>query len=422
MLLVPVAILGHAALYAADVTAFVRARIFDGTGKPVIEDGIIVVRDSRIEAVGARTAVQPPKGARIIDLAGKTVTPGFHAAHVHISDVQGVKPAAYTSENTERQLGVYARYGITTVWSLGGEKAPAFEARKKQDTPSLSRARLYLSGDIITGDTPESARQMVARVAAQKPDILKIRVDDQLGTTKKMPPAVYKAIIDEAHRRGLRVAAHIFYLEDAKELLRTGVDMIAHSVRDREIDADFIALMKARNVPYCPTLTRELSTFAYESEPAFFSDPFFLQEADSAVIAQLKEPARQESMRRSRSAQLYKKALEIAKRNLAKASQSGLLIVMGTDSGATASRFQGYFEHLEMEMMADAGLTPFQILRSATGEAARGMKLGNAGVIARGAWADMNVFDRDPSADIRHSETLHSVWISGREVPRKARR
>src|SRR5688572_23400772 len=119
------ALLGHAALCAADVTAFVRARIFDGTGKPVIEDGVIVVRDGRIETVGARASVQPPKGARIVDLAGKTVTPGFHAAHVHISDVQGVRPPAYTAENTERQLGVYARYGITTVWSLGGEQAPA---------------------------------------------------------------------------------------------------------------------------------------------------------------------------------------------------------------------------------------------------------------------------------------------------------
>jgi imidazolonepropionase-like amidohydrolase len=250
MLPVAVAVLGPAAPAGADVKAFVGARIFDGTGKPAIEDGVIVVRDGRIEAVGARSSIRPPKDARIIDLRGKTITPGFHAAHVHISAVQGVRPPAYTAANTERQLSLYARYGITTVWSLGGEEAPAFAARQQQDNGSLNRARLYLSGDIITGDTPDAARQMVARVAAQKPDILKIRVDDQLGTTKKMPPAVYKAIIDEAHGRGLRVAAHIFYLEDAKELLRSGVDMIAHSVRDREIDGEFISLMKSRNVPY----------------------------------------------------------------------------------------------------------------------------------------------------------------------------
>ncbi len=408
--------MGSASLCSADVTAFIGARIFDGTGKPPMDGGVIVVRDGRIEAVGSRNTTLPPKEASIVNLRGKTITPGFHSAHVHISDVRGIQAPAYTAENTERQLGVYARYGITTLWSLGGEQAPAFEARASQDTPSLNRARLYLSGAIITGDTPEAARQMVATGAALKPDILKIRVDDQLGTTKKMPAPIYKAVIEEAHRRGLRVAAHIFYLEDAKDLLRSGVDMIAHSVRDQAIDAEFISLMKARNIPYCPTLTRELSTFAYESTPAFFKDPFFLREADSQVIAQLKEPARQASMSQSRSAQAYKKALEIAKRNLAKAAQEGLLIVMGTDSGAGAGRFQGYFEHLEMEMMADAGLTPLQILRSATGDAARAMKLPDSGVIAKGAWADFNVFDRDPSRDIRNTKTLRSVWISGHRL------
>jgi len=416
--------LGHAVLCAADVSAFVGARILDGTTKSPIDAGVIVVRDGRIDAVGPKGSIQIPKDARIIDLAGKTITPGFHATHVHISDVHGLQPPAYTLENTERQLGVYARYGITTLWSLGGEQEPAFEARRQQDASSLkkplNRSRLYLSGEIITGDTPEAAREMVTKVAATKPDILKIRVDDQLGTAKKMPPAVYKAVIDEAHRRGLRVAAHIFYLDDAKELLRSGVDMIAHSVRDKEIDSEFISLMKARNIPYCPTLTREISTFAYEAEPAFFNDPFFQREADPQVVAQLKEPARQESMRQSRSAQAYKKGLEIAKRNLAKASKAGLLIVMGTDSGASANRFQGYFEHLEMEMMADAGLTPEQVIRSATGDAARAMKLAHAGVIAKGAVADFNVFDRDPSSDIRNTKTLQSVWIAGNQTPRNS--
>ena len=118
-----------------------------------------------------------------------------------------------------------------------------------------------------------------------------------------MTPDVYRAVIDEAHRRGLRVAAHIFYLDDAKDLLRAGVDMIAHSVRDKDLDDEFIALMKARNVPYCPTLTRELSTFVYESAPAFFTDPFFLREADRGVVEQLKEPKRQQAMAASRSAQ-----------------------------------------------------------------------------------------------------------------------
>ena len=185
---------------------------------------------------------------------------------------------------------VFARYGITTVWSLGGEQEPGFKARASQNVSSLGRARIYVAGDVIVGKTPEEARQMVAKVAEAKPDVIKIRVDDQLGSTAKMPPAVYRAIIDEAHRRGLRVAAHIFYLDDAKDLLRAGADIIAHSVRDKEIDSEFISLMKARNVPYCPTLTRELSTFVYESKPAFFSDKFFLREADPPSSRNCRSP------------------------------------------------------------------------------------------------------------------------------------
>jgi imidazolonepropionase-like amidohydrolase len=360
--------------------------------------------------------LKPPGGAEIVNLAGKFVTPGLISAHAHVSDVNGARPPVYNAENTLRQLGVFARYGITTVWSLGGEKAAAFQARDAQNTSSLKRARIYVAGDVITGKTPDEARRMVAKVAAGKPDVIKIRVDDQLGTTTRMSPEVYRAVIDEAHRRGLRLAAHIFYLDDAKDLLRAGADYIAHSVRDKDIDEEFVRLMKARNVPYCPTLTREISTFVYESVPAFFSDPFFLREADRDVVAQLKEPSRQKAMRKSSSAQAYKAGLVVAKRNLKKAADAGLLIAMGTDSGASANRFEGYFEHLEMEMMAEAGLTPAQILRSATSAAAHAMRVQGIGDIAVGSWADLAVFDRDPLADIRNTKSLSQVWIAGNRV------
>ena len=257
---------------------------------------------------------------------------------------------------------------------------------------------------------------MVAKVAATKPDIIKIRVDDNLGTTAKMPPEVYRAVIDEAHRLGFRVAVHIFYLEDAKDLLRAGADFIAHSVRDKELDNEFIALMKQRNIPYCPTLTRELSTFVYEATPAFFSDPFFLREADREVVAQLQEPQRQEAMRKSPTAQGYKAALGLARRNLKQAVDAGLLVVMGTDAGPFANRFQGYFEHLEMEMMAESGLTPAQILSAATGAAARALKVDEVGTLVKKAWADFVVLERDPARDIRNTRSIVSVWIAGNQV------
>jgi imidazolonepropionase-like amidohydrolase len=214
------------------------------------------------------------------------------------------------------------------------------------------------------------------------------------------------------------VAAHIFYLADAKDLIRAGADVIAHSVRDRDVDDEFINLMRARDIPYCPTLTRELSTFVYEATPAFFSDPFFLAGADRAVVASLTEPARQQAMRASKSAQGYKAALPVATRNLKRLSDMGVGIAMGTDTGPSPERFQGYFEHLEMEMMAQAGMTPAAVLRSATLGAAQAMRAPGVGALAPGAWADFIVLDRDPRQDIRNTRSIASVWVAGNEVKR----
>jgi imidazolonepropionase-like amidohydrolase len=400
----------------ADVKAFVGATLIDGAGKEALKDAVIIVRQGRVESVGSAAELRRPDGAQVIKLDGKFIIPGLISTHVHISGVQGIRPPAYTDENTLRQLRVFARYGVTAVLSLGGEEEPAFRARGSQNVPSLDRSRIYLAGQVIAGKTPQEARQMVAKVAADRPDIIKIRVDDNLGATAKMPAEVYRAVIDEAHRLGLRVAAHIYYLDDAKDLLRAGVDIIAHSVRDREIDDEFISLMKKRDIPYCPTLTRELSTFVYESTPKFFSDPFFLREADRDVIAQLQEVERQEAIRKSKSAQSYKAALAIAQRNLKKAGDAGLLIVMGTDAGAFPNRFQGYFEHLEMQMMSESGLTPRQILRAATGDAARAMKIDAIGNLVKGAWADLVVLDQDPLTDIRNTRSINSIWIAGNRV------
>src|SRR5689334_18844861 len=114
------------------VRAFTGATLIDGSGKAPVADAVLIVRDGKVEAAGPAKSVKVPKGAQVVNLAGKTVIPGLVAAHVHVSDVNGLKPAAYTEENTQRQLGVFARYGITTLWSLGGEREPAFKARDTQ--------------------------------------------------------------------------------------------------------------------------------------------------------------------------------------------------------------------------------------------------------------------------------------------------
>jgi imidazolonepropionase-like amidohydrolase len=233
-----------------------------------------------------------------------------------------------------------------------------------------------------------------------------------------MPPEIYRAVIDEAHRVGLRVAAHVFYLGDATSLLNAGADFLAHSVRDADVDAELIAAMKARGVCLSPTLMREVSTFVYESTPAFFADPMFLAHANPEWVAMGRDTARQRTVRANPAAQRYKAALEVASRNLKKLADAGVPIAMGTDTGPTG-RFQGYFELMELELMAKAGLTPKQVLASATRDAARCMKLDRElGTLEPGKWADFVALDADPLTNVANVRRISSVWIAGNRVAR----
>jgi imidazolonepropionase-like amidohydrolase len=407
-----------AAQTAPTSRVLVGARVIDGTDRPPIENAAIVVRDGKIAAVGPAGRVAVPEGAAPISVAGKTIVPGLINAHGHVGNTVGLEPGHYSAENVARDLLTYARYGVTTVFSLGDDQAAGLAVRDAQRRPTLDRARLFVAGPVLAPKSPEEAVQLVDADAAMKVDIVKIRVDDNLGTTAKMPPDVYKAVIDQAHKRNLRVAVHLFYLDDAKAVLDAGADFIAHSIRDRDVDEAVIGMLKRRNVCYCPTLTRELSTFVYESTPPWFSDPLFTKYADPQTIELLKQPARQEQMKNSRSAQRYKVALEQATRNLKTLADAGVTIAMGTDTGPPA-RFQGYFELMEMEMMARAGMAPRQVLLSATRDAARCHRIDReVGTLEAGKWADFVVLDGDPLADIANLRKISQVYVAGNPVPR----
>jgi len=393
-----------AAGQAAPVRAFTGLTLIDGTDRPPVANATIVVADGRVVRAGPAASITVPAAAERISLAGKTVIPGLVNAHGHV--------------NNARDLLTYAAYGVTTVFSLGGEPQDVFVARELQTTPQLQRSRVFVAGPVLTPNTPDEARAQVDSVARLKVDIVKIRVDDNLGTIQKMSPDAYRAVIDQAHKQRLRVASHLFYLADAKALLTAGTDFIAHSVRDTDVDASFLTALKARGICYCPTLMREVSTFVYESTPEWFSDPLFLKYANQEWVKTMVEPERQQAMRNSASAQRYKVALEVASKNLKKISDAGLPIAMGTDTGPTG-RFQGYFELMELELMVKAGLTPRQALAAATRDAARCMKLDDQlGTLEQGKWADFVVLDADPLANISNVRRIADVYIAGNRVAR----
>lgn len=386
------------------VQAFTGFTLMDGTERAPIADAAMIVRDGRVVATGPASTVTIPAGAERIDLGGRFVIPGLVNAHGHI--------------NAPADLRTYAAYGVTTVFSLGGDSPAVFAARDTQATATLDRARVWVAGPVLDPKTPDEARTQVAAVKAQGADIVKIRVDDNLGTTQKMPPEVYRAVIAEAHRLGLRVAAHLFYLADAKSLIAAGADLVAHSIRDAAVDDAVVASLKASGVCVSPTLMREVSTFVYESTPSWFSDPLFVKHANREWMATVQQPARQQAMRQSASAQRYKVALDVASANVKRLSDAGIPIAMGTDTGPMG-RFQGYFELMELELMVKAGLTPRQVLRAATRDAARCMKIDReVGTLETNKWADFVVLDADPLANISNVRRIAQVRIAGNPVPR----
>ncbi len=398
------------------LTAFTGARLIVGDGG-AIESGTIVVRDGVIEAVGASGEVAAPEDAATVDLTGRTVTPGLVNAHGHVNDVRGLEadPSFYTEEHVASQLALYARYGVTTVASLGGD-GPEGVAVRDREGPGLTHARLRVAGPVIVADTPEQAAERVNAAADMNVDFIKIRVDDNLGATEKMTPEVYRAVIDTAHERGLKLTAHLYYLDDAKGLLQAGADFVAHSVRDLDVDQELIDLLTAGGVCVCPTLMREVSTYVYEERPEWFDDPFFLRDADPEVIAALEAPERQERVRNSSSAQTYKAQLPTAMRNVKVLHDAGVRIAMGTDTGP-AARFQGYFEHGELALMVEAGLTPMQAIVASTRDAAACLGLEGVGTLEAGNFADFVVYTANPAEDIANSHTIESVWIAGNQVP-----
>jgi imidazolonepropionase-like amidohydrolase len=399
--------------------AFVGATIIDGTDAEPLEDGVLVITDGRIRTVGPRSAVTLPSGTEVIDVAGKYIMPGLINAHGHVGATVGLNGnGGYTRNNLLRQLGLYARYGVTSVNSLGGDQVEGFDLRNEQFDNGLNRARIYVAGSVVVGDSEQAIRAEVNRNADMGADFIKVRIDDNLGASEKMSRPFFEALVDQAHIRRLPVAVHLYYLNDAKFMLDANADIIAHSVRDLAVDREFIDKVIASDTCYIPTLTREVSTFVYESIPDFFEDPYFLKEVEPEIIAELSSPERMSRIAGSRSAQAYKAQLPTAMGNVGALYNSGVRIAMGTDTGPPA-RFQGYFEHMEMHMMVDAGLTPLDAIRASTGVAADCIGMGDIGTLEPGKWGDFSVLTENPAEDIRNSHSMESVYVAGNLVPGK---
>ena len=412
----------HAA--AADIV-LQDVTLIDGTGHAPLAHATVVIRDGRIASVSAAADQVTRTNARHIRLSGKTVMPALINAHGHLGLTEGTAsgPQVYSAANIERQLMQYQRYGVTRVLSLGLNHDLVYDLRKEQLSGHLGGATIMtadrgfgafhgvppstMSDIVYRPSTPEEARQEARETASRKPDFIKLWLDDSLGTQPKMPPEIYGAIIDEAHRQGFKVAAHVFYLDDAKQLVRDGVDVLAHSVRDKTVDDELIGLMKQHGTFYIPTLQLEEAFFIYSEKPPWTDSAFFRLGVTPDLAAFLVRQANTQ----------HRQFLVTAEQNVKRLADAGIAIAFGTDSGAFPTRIQGFAEHRELYLMVSSGLTPLQAIHSATAVNARLLGVtARTGTIEQGKDADLLVLDADPSADISATTRLAAVWQRGVEV------
>jgi imidazolonepropionase-like amidohydrolase len=269
---------------------------------------------------------------------------------------------------------------------------------------------------LYRAETPEEAKADIREMATRHPDLIKIWVDDQLGTDPKMKPEIYQAAIEEAHRLGLRVACHIFYLDDAKAVLRAGADIIAHGVRDQPVDSEFISEIKARSAWYVATINLDETSFIFAEQPAWTNEGFFQTALQPALRDRFNDPAYLQKTKTNPRVPIFKKSVATNKANLKTLYDAGVKVAFGTDSGAQPQRIPGFAEHRELQLMVESGLSPLQALECATNRAAALIGLNDRGVLASGKLADFVILTANPVNEISNTEKIAAVWHRGKKV------
>jgi imidazolonepropionase-like amidohydrolase len=415
----------------ARATVYEGARLIDGSGGPAIENSAFVIADGKFTQVGRKGELKAPADAAHVDLSGKTVMPGLLDAHVHLGYRKGTSFTAdnFTRENITDQLRQFSHWGVSAVLSTGTDIGDLiFQLRSASQSPNSTGPLIRTAWRGIAPPdagpfppmraapfgvkTEAEARADVRELAEKKVDLVKIWVDDRGGTLPKLSPAIYKAVIDEAHKHNLRVIAHVVTLADVKDLLRANIDGFAHMFRDRDADAEVLSLLRARpNVFFMLTLWAPRLAAMTEA-PAWATDPRIGQTASADQIREF--AVTPFANRTAQSVAVARDEWNHLQTNVQVLEKAGVKLILGTDVGGnTGGPLLGWAEHIELENMVAAGMTPSAAISAATRGTADVLRIGELGTIAAGKRADFLVLDGNPLADITNTRRISQVFQRG---------
>ena len=455
---------------ASGVTVFEGARLITGDGSAPIENSVFMIQGNQFTGVGRRGEVQVPAGAARVDLTGKTVMPAKVDVHGHLGFENVVAGTTskenFTRENLIDHLERYAYIGFSAVVSIAdlaereimpGDHLDVYQAPRDPQMPKTGRfpwgdvpfrvqeevipdAALFRTAgqgmswpgagagghpsrnDVMYPVTTEDeARRAVRDYVRNKVAFVKIWVDDREGKLKTLPPPLYRAIIDEAQKHNVPVAAHTVKLADAKELYKAGLEGATHiPVRGGEVpDDELIAIIKARVARSDRPIWFTEHGRSDRPGPGGVGRPAAVGDAVSrAGSAAAGRRAQENDARRRRARpQEFQGDRRRMRRQLIAA---GMKLVYGSDNGSAGRGF-GWYEQLKFENWVTMGFTPAEAIVMATRDSAEVGKF-NTGMVAAGRSADFIVLDANPLENIANTRRINKVYLRGEEVDRAGMR